>query len=57
MGLAIIKRLRNKIFTKKNQQVKLNRILDFVPEISKGDIIIDCGSNIGDVIKPISNIG
>ena len=57
MGLAIIKRLRKKIFAKKNQQVTFNRILDFVPDISKGDIIIDCGANIGDVIKPISNIG
>jgi len=57
MGLTMIKKISDKIFPAKKGKKYLNSLLDYIPNISKNDIIIDFGANVGNVIKPISNIG
>ena len=51
------RKMIRKLFKSNNKGRKSNNLLDFNPSLNKNDIIIDCGANVGNVIKPIINIG
>jgi len=61
MELKILKDLQTFFRRNKKLQIKSNihnnSLMDYVSNIIPDDIIIDCGANVGKVIKHVSNLG